>query len=122
MDTQKKVSVIMPVYNVEDYLEQCLDSVLAQTLREIEVICVDDGSTDGSGVILEKYQEKDERIRVFHQKNQFAGCARNLGLKHASGKYVIFWDSDDFFELPMLINAFSTSVEGIPSPLSVITI
>ena len=98
MDTQKKVSVIMPVYNVEDYLEQCLDSVLAQTLREIEVICVDDGSTDSSGVILEKYQEKDERIRVFHQQNQFAGCARNLGLKHASGKYVIFWDSDDFFD------------------------
>ena len=92
-----KVSVIIPVYNAEDYLEQCLDSVLSQTLRETEIICVDDGSTDSSGVILEEYCRRDPRVRVLHQKNKFAGCARNLGLQHASGKYVIFWDSDDFF-------------------------
>lgn len=94
----KKVSVVLPVYNVEKYLEKCLDSVIHQTLRDIEIICVDDGSTDGSGAILEAYQAKDSRIRVLHQQNQFAGAARNRGLEEASGKYVIFWDSDDYFE------------------------
>lgn len=97
-----KVSVVMPVYNAEEYLRQCLDSVVDQTLKEIEIICVDDGSTDSSLDILREYQEKDSRIQVFHQENKFAGCARNLGLSHASGKYVIFWDSDDFFDLEAL--------------------
>ncbi len=93
-----KVSVIIPVYNAEPYLRQCLDSVVNQTLREIEIICVDDGSTDSSADILKEYQKKDARVRVYNQKNQFAGVARNNGLKKATGKYVIFWDSDDFFE------------------------
>lgn len=92
-----KVSVIMPVYNAEDYLRQCLDSVLNQTLKEIEIICVDDGSTDSSLEILKEYCEKDSRMEVLHQENQYAGCARNFGFTQASGKYVIFWDSDDFF-------------------------
>lgn len=94
----EKVSVVLPVYNVEPYLEQCLDSVTGQTFREIEIICVDDGSTDGSGAILEAYRAKDSRIRVLRQQNQYAGAARNRGLSEASGKYVIFWDSDDYFE------------------------
>ena len=96
------VSVIMPVYNSEKYLKQCLDSVINQTLRSIEIICVDDGSTDGSGQILEEYRKKDPRIQILHQQNQYAGVARNNGLKIAKGKYVTFWDSDDFFDLTAL--------------------
>lgn len=92
-----KVSVIVPVYNSEKYLTQCMDSIVGQSLKEIEIICVDDGSTDSSPQILKQYQEQDERIRIFRQENQYAGAARNLGMSHASGEYLIFWDSDDFF-------------------------
>lgn len=97
MSRQIKVSVIVPVYNAEKYLKQCMDSILSQTLQEIEILCVDDGSADGSKQILEEYREKDSRVKVFCQANQYAGCARNTGLDHAQGKYVIFWDSDDYF-------------------------
>lgn len=97
-----KVSVIIPVYNVAPYLRQNLDSVLAQTLSDIEVICVDDGSDDGSGKILEEYAQKDPRVKVLHQKNAGAGAARNLGLDHAAGEFLSFLDSDDFFEPQML--------------------
>lgn len=97
-----KVSVIIPVYNAEPYLRQCMDTVINQTLREIEIICVDDGSTDNSADILEEYKKKDSRVSVYKQKNLYAGVARNNGLKKATGKYVIFWDSDDFFELDAL--------------------
>ena len=93
-----KVSVVMPVYNVAEYLPQALESVTGQTLREIEIICVDDGSTDASPEILKQYAEADDRIRVLRQQNQYAGMARNRGLSEATGKYVIFWDPDDFFE------------------------
>lgn len=92
-----KVSVIVPVYNQEQYLRRCLDSILNQTLQEIEIILVDDGSTDLSLQILKEYESKDERIQVLTQKNQYAGVARNNGLKNATGEYVIFWDSDDYF-------------------------
>ena len=91
------VSVIMPVYNAEDFLEQGLDTLINQTLRNIEIICVDDGSTDSSLEILNRYAAKDSRVRVFTQQNKFAGAARNLGLANARGEYVIFLDSDDFF-------------------------
>ncbi len=93
-----KISIIIPVYNASKYLSECLDSILNQTLKDFEIICVDDGSSDNSPVILEEYSKKDKRIRVFHQKNQYAGVARNNGLKHAKGEYVLFLDSDDFFE------------------------
>lgn len=93
-----KVSVIMPVYNVEKYLKKCLNSVINQTLKDIEIICVDDGSTDNSLKILESFAEKDERIIILRQQNLFAGAARNNGMKKARGKYLVFWDSDDFFE------------------------
>ncbi len=93
-----KVSVIMPVYNVEKYLRQALDSVKNQSLQEIEVICVDDGSKDSSLKILQEYSKEDPRFSVLHQQNQFAGVARNRGLEAATGKYVVFWDSDDWFE------------------------
>lgn len=93
-----KISVIIPVYNACDYVSQCLDSVLAQSLKEIEIICVDDGSTDNSYEILQRYQKADGRIRVIRQENQFAGIARNRGIKIASGEYLYFLDSDDYIE------------------------
>ncbi len=93
-----KVSVIMPVYNSEKYLEKCISSVLNQSLRDIELICVDDGSTDSSPRILEDFAKKDSRVKVLHQQNLFAGMARNNGMKAAAGKYFAFWDSDDYFE------------------------
>ena len=97
-----KVSVIIPVYNVEKYLPECLDSVISQTLKEIEIICVDDGSTDNSVNILKEYAKKDKRITVLRQTNLHAGVARNAGIAVAKGEYFSFLDSDDFFELDML--------------------
>lgn len=102
-----KISVIMPVYNEERFLRQCLDSVMAQTEKDIEIICVDDESTDGSLAILRKYEQKDPRIKVLTQKNAGAGAARNNGLAAATGKYLSFLDSDDFFEPDMLENAMA---------------
>lgn len=92
------MSVIIPVYNAEKYLRGCMDSVLGQTLRELEVICVDDGSTDGSAAILEEYAEKDSRVRVLRQENKGAGAARNLGIDAARGEYAAFIDADDWVE------------------------
>jgi len=89
------ISVIVPVYNTEAYLGACLDSLLNQTYRSIEVICVDDGSTDGSPRILQQYAEKDPRVKVLTQPNMGQGTARNQGLRQAGGKYVYFMDSDD---------------------------
>jgi len=93
-----RVSVVIPVYNAQNYLCQCLDSVCAQTLREIEILCVDDGSTDRSPEILEEYRQRDGRLRVFRQENAGAAMARNAGLDRARGEYLICWDADDFFE------------------------
>lgn len=92
-----KVSIIMPVYNAEQYLRDCLESVLRQTICDLELLCTDDGSTDASLAILEEYAAKDERIRIFHQANQGAGPARNMGLANATGEYVVFMDGDDFY-------------------------
>lgn len=97
-----KVSVILPVYNEELYLYQCLDSICNQTLQEIEIICVDDGSTDNSLNILCDYAKRDDRLKILTQENRYAGAARNYGMQKARGKYVLFLDSDDFFELNML--------------------
>lgn len=93
------VSVIIPVYNAALFLDQCLDSVVNQTLRDIEIICVDDGSTDNSVDIIKKYMMSDSRIKLFRQSNKGAGAARNFGLKYATGKYVHFLDSDDWLDL-----------------------
>lgn len=93
----KKISVIIPVYNCEKYIEECLDSVLKQTLSEIEIICIDDGSVDSSIEKIQKYVLSDERIILLRQENQGQGIARNNGLKHATGKYVAFLDADDFY-------------------------
>lgn len=99
-----KVSVIIPVYNEEKYLQQCLESVCGQTLQNIEIICVDDGSADNSVAILQQMQKEDKRIQIYTQKNSGAGTARNLGMKYAKGKYLSFLDSDDIFEPNMLEN------------------
>ena len=87
-----KVSVIIPIYNGERYLEQCIRSVLCQTLKELEILCVDDGSTDHSSKIIKRLQDEDRRIRLFQQENQGAGMARNLAMKSAQGKYLAFLD------------------------------
>ena len=89
------ISVIMPVYNVEKYLENSLNSVLTQSFTDIEVICVNDESTDGSLEILKEFEQKDRRVKVINQKNRGNGGARNTGLKHAKGEYIYFFDSDD---------------------------
>ena len=90
-----KISVIVPVYNTEPWLASCLDSVLAQSEQDFEVICVNDGSTDGSGATLKRYTEQDKRVRVLTQKNQGQSVARNAGLDVAKGEYIFFLDSDD---------------------------
>jgi len=90
------ISVIIPVYNVEPYLKKCLDSVVTQTYKEIEIILVDDGSTDGSGPICDEYAAQDKRIRVIHKRNGGLSDARNVGLDRCSGRYVTFIDSDDY--------------------------
>ncbi|MBR5130204.1 MAG: glycosyltransferase [Alphaproteobacteria bacterium] len=90
-----KVSIIIPVYNVEKYLSRCLDSVLNQTFNEFEAICVNDGSTDSCGDILDEYAKKDNRIKIITQKNQGVSVARNTGIQSAIGDYVAFLDSDD---------------------------
>lgn len=94
----KTISVIMPVYNVAAYLPQCLDSVLAQDHQELEIIVIDDGSTDGSGAICDDYAARDSRIKVIHQKNAGAAAAKNAGLRIATGEYLNFVDSDDYLE------------------------
>lgn len=101
-----KVSVVIPVYNTEKYIEQCLESLMNQTLKEIEIICVDDGSKDRSVELIHDFCKKDGRISLLLQENSYAGVARNNGLKHAKGKYVIFLDSDDFFEPDMLLSMY----------------
>lgn len=100
MEEEIKVSVIVPVYNVEAYLPQCLDSVIFQTLPEIEIICVNDCATDGSLEILKEYQQKDTRIIILeHEKNSGLSATRNTGAAIAKGKYLYFLDSDDYLEL-----------------------
>ena len=107
-----KISVIIPVYNVEQYLRQCLDSVVNQTLKDIEIILVDDGSTDSSLSICNEYAQKDSRIKVLKQNHKGAGAARNKGLKIAKGKYLSILDSDDYFELDMLQKLYAKATEN----------
>lgn len=95
----KTVSIIIPIYNVEKYLPVCLDSVVRQTYSDIEIICVDDGSPDGSAAVIRSYMEKDSRIRMVSQKNQGLSGARNTGVKNANGEYIMFLDGDDWIDL-----------------------
>lgn len=101
------ISVIVPVYNVEPYLRKCLDSIINQTYRDLEILIIDDGSTDGSDEICDEYKN-DERVRVFHTNNRGLSCARNLGLDTARGDWISFVDSDDWIETDMYDRAIDS--------------
>ncbi len=110
IDQQPLISIIMPVYNVERYLEDSIESIIKQTYHNIEVICINDGSTDSSLEILESYAKHDSRIRIISQENHGASSARNAGLKVATGEYVYFFDSDDTLKedtLKLIIDEFN---------------
>ena len=103
------VSVIVPIYNVAGYLEQCLDSLVNQSHKNIEIICIDDGSTDKSGEIIDAYAAKDKRVKAIHQPNAGVSAARNKGLETARGEYISFVDGDDWIET----NAYQTILAEI---------
>ena len=98
MNTTKKISIIVPVYNSENYVKKTIESLVKQTLKEIEIILVDDGSKDNSGKICDEYAKKDERILVIHKENAGQAKARNTGIDIAKGKYIMFLDADDMYE------------------------
>ncbi len=102
INKKPKVSIVIPVYNAEKYLKQCLNSIISQTYHNIEIICIDDGSNDNSLNILKRYAEDDNRFIVLKQQNQGAAVARNEGIKRAAGKYIIFLDSDDYFSIDLI--------------------
>ena len=106
-----KVSVIIPIYNVEDYLIECLNSVSTQTLKDIEIICVNDGSSDDSLLIIEAFAEIDNRFIIFDQENKGVGAARNRGLSYALGEFVYFMDSDDILDVNALEELYNEAVE-----------
>lgn len=97
-----QISIIVPIYNTKKYLNRCLDSIIEQSYKNIEIILIDDGSTDGSEIICEQYLNKDKRIRLFHTDNRGLSQARNLGLEKANGAYIAFVDSDDYIERNMM--------------------
>lgn len=109
--SNKAVSVIIPVYNTEEYLDQCLDSVTKQSLKDIEIICVDDGSTDGSRAIMDKYANNSDCLTILTTERRGPGFARNLALRRAAGEYIAFIDSDDYICQDMLENMYSTAVK-----------
>lgn len=111
MNYTPEISVIVPVYKVEKYLQQCIDSILVQTFTDFELLLIDDGSPDRCGEICEEYAQKDERIRVFHQENAGLSCARNTGLMNSSGKYVTYIDSDDYVKPSYLENLYGALPE-----------
>lgn len=104
---EKKISVIIPIYNVEKYLKQCLDSIINQSLKEIEIICINDGSTDSSLKIIQEYMKKDSRIILINKKNEGLSAARNDGIKKSIGKYILHVDSDDWIEEESLSELYS---------------
>lgn len=112
------ISIIVPVYNVEPFLHQCIDSILCQTHQDIEVLLIDDGSSDKCGEICDEYARVDRRIRVFHTENRGLSVARNLGLQNARGKYLGFVDSDDWIE-PDMYEFLLERLEGANADISV---
>ena len=114
------ISIIVPVYNVEEYLEECLGSIRQQTLTDIEVILVNDGSTDGSREICERYCEKDIRFRLINQENQGQSVARNRGFNESIGQYIMFVDSGDVINtnvLEVLLPYMKTDVDIVDGPI-----
>jgi len=104
-----KISVIVPVFNVQNYLKNCVDSILSQTFNDFEVLLINDGSTDNSGIICDEYAEKDDRIKVIHKKNEGVSAARNDGIKNANGSFLIYVDSDDYIEKTMLEDMYNNA-------------
>ena len=111
MEQTPMVSIIVPVYNVAPYLRQCMDSLINQTYRNIEIICVNDGATDESGAILAEYAAKDSTIKVISQKNAGLSAARNVGFSFATGDYVMYVDSDDWIDLETCETAVAIAVK-----------
>lgn len=110
-DITEKISIIVPVYNVQKYIERCLNSILAQTYSEFEVLCIDDGSTDESGKLCEVYRKRDDRVRVYHIENHGVSYARNYGLSLMEGKWFCFVDSDDWIEPNYLEKMYRLAIE-----------
>lgn len=106
------ISIIVPIYNVEQYLPKCLDSIINQTYKNLEIILVDDGSTDNSGMICDEYAKKDERFRVIHQQNAGVSFARNVGLKNCTGNYIGFVDPDDYISKDMYEILYNTLINN----------
>ena len=104
-----KISVIIPIFNVEEYLRECMDSVINQTLSDLEIICINDGSEDSSLDILKEYEAKDKRITVIDKKNEGLSATRNLGISLANGEYVSFVDSDDYLDLDFYEKLYSAA-------------
>lgn len=102
-----KVSIIVPIYNVEKYLQECLESLISQTLQDIEIICINDGSTDHSGIILDEYAAKDSRIKVVHKSNAGYGAACNTGFDMATAEYIGIIESDDFVDINMFSDLYA---------------
>ena len=109
---RNKISVIVPVYKVEAYLERCVNSIINQTYKNLEIILVNDGSPDASGKICDDYASKDKRIIVIHKKNEGSSCARNAGLDRAKGDYIAFVDSDDHINPSMLKSMLNYAVDN----------
>ncbi len=116
--TEKKISVIIPVYNIEKFLNKCIESVLAQTYKNLEIILVDDGSTDSSGIICDNFASLDNRIKVLHKTNGGLSSARNSGIEIASGEYVAFIDGDDYIE-PNMIETLLNACANNEADLSI---
>lgn len=115
------ISVIVPVYNIEsEYLERCINSICKQTYRNLDIVLVDDGSTDGSGAICDKFATEDNRIRVFHKENGGSSSARNLGIKEAKGEYLGFVDSDDYIE-PDMYELLADAIVKYDAPMAQIS-
>lgn len=109
-----KFSVVIPVYKVEEYLDQCVQSVLQQTYSNLEIILVDDGSPDRCGAMCDHWAEKDDRIRVVHQENGGLSAARNTGIRNATGDYILFLDSDDWWETDTVLDTIAKQLEQTP--------
>lgn len=109
-----KFSVVIPVYKVEEYLDQCVQSVVEQTYRRLEILLVDDGSPDRCGAMCDDWAKKDDRIRVIHQENGGLSDARNTGIRHAGGDYVLFLDSDDWWEQNTVLETLAKQLEKTP--------
>ena len=107
-----KVSILMPACNVENFLRECMDSVVNQTLKDIEIICLDDGSKDSTGNILDEYAAKDSRVKVIHKPNSGYGHSMNVGLDHATGEYIGIIETDDFADTEMFEKLYITAKEN----------